>query len=170
MELLDVHDSNGNTTGRTIIRGDKTAILNDNEHIAIAVIFIENNNGEFLIQKRSELKGGGWAFTGGHVDSGETPLDAIKREVNEEIGINIDNDLIEEYGFMLYDVPLRYIYYLKKDINLSDIKLQKEEVEYVKNMDISQIKELIETNQMLESHAIMFNELMKRKKLKNKRR
>lgn len=168
MELLDVYDSNGNTTGRTIIRGDKTAILNENEHIALSVIFIENNNGEFLIQKRSEWKGGKWAFTGGHVDSGETPLDAIKREVNEEIGINIDNDLIEEYGFMLYDVPLRYIYYLKKDINLNDIRLQKEEVEYVKNMDISQINELIQTNQMLESHSIMFNELIKRKKVKKR--
>ena len=51
MEILDIYDNNGNTTGRTIIRGDKNAILNDNEHVAIAVIFIENSNGEFLIQR-----------------------------------------------------------------------------------------------------------------------
>lgn len=168
MEILDVYDNNGNTTGRIIIRGDKNAILNDNEHVAIAVIFIENSNGEFLIQKRSELKGGKYAFTGGHVDSGETPLDAIKREVKEEIGVNISNDLIEEYGFMIYDIPLRYIYYLKKDIDISDIKLQEDEVEYVKNMDLEQINELIETNQMLESHKIMFNEFTKRKNIKKR--
>ncbi len=168
MEILDIYDNNGNTTGRTIIRGDKNAILNDNEHVAIAVIFIENSNGEFLIQKRSELKGGKYAFTGGHVDSGETPLNAIKREVKEEIGVNISNDLIEEYGFMLYDVPLRYIYYLKKDIDINSIKVQKEEVEYVKNMDLEQINELIETNQMLESHKIMFNEFIKRKNIKKR--
>lgn len=56
MELLDVYDNYGNITGRTIIRGDKTALLNENEHIAVSVIFIENENGEFLIQKTSQEK------------------------------------------------------------------------------------------------------------------
>ena len=163
MELLDVYDNNGNVTGRTIIRGDKTAVLNENEHIAVAVIFIENDNGEFLIQKTSEEKGGEYSSTGGHVDSGETPLTTIKREVKEELGYNIDNEKIEEYGFMLYDMPIRYLYYLKKNIPLSELTIQKEEVAFVEYMSVSKIKELIESNQMLKSHGIMFNELMKRK-------
>ena len=54
MELLDIYDNDGNVTGRTIVRGDKTAKLNENEHIAVAVIFIENDKGEFLIQKTSK--------------------------------------------------------------------------------------------------------------------
>ena len=33
MELLDIYDNNGKRTGRTIERGDKTVILNENEHI-----------------------------------------------------------------------------------------------------------------------------------------
>lgn len=163
MELLDVYDNNGNVTGRTIIRGDKTAVLNENEHIAVAVIFIENDNGEFLIQKTSEEKGGEYSSTGGHIDSGETPLTTIKREVKEELGYNIDNEKIEEYGFMLYDMPIRYLYYLKKNIPLSELTIQKEEVAFVEYMSVSKIKELIESNQMLKSHGIMFNELMKRK-------
>ena len=161
MELLDVYDNNGNVTGRTIIRGDKTAVLNENEHIAVAVIFIENDNGEFLIQKTSEEKGGEYSSTGGHVDSGETPLTTIKREVKEELGYNIDNEKIEEYGFMLYDMPIRYLYYLKKNIPLSELTIQKEEVAFVEYMSVSKIKELIESNQMLKSHGIMFNELMR---------
>ena len=165
MELLDVYDSHGNVTGRTIIRGDKTAILNENEHIAVAVIFIENEKGEFLIQKTSQEKGGEYSTTGGHVDSGETPLLAIKREVKEELGYNIDNEQIKDYGFILYDMPLRYLYYLKKNISLEDLTIQKEEVEYVCYMDISKINELIETNQMLKSHGILFNELIKKRKL-----
>ena len=164
MELLDVYDNNGNVTGRTIIRGDKTAVLNENEHIAVAVIFIENDNGEFLIQKTSEEKGGEYSSTGGHVDSGETPLTTIKREVKEELGYNIDNEKIEEYGFMLYDMPIRYLYYLKKDIPLSELTIQKEEVAFVEYMSVSKIKELIESNQMLKSHGIMFNELMNTQK------
>lgn len=51
MEILDVYDNNGNLTGRKTVRGDKSEVLSENEHIALAVIFIENEDGEFLIQK-----------------------------------------------------------------------------------------------------------------------
>ena len=98
MELLNIYDDNGNKTGRIIERGDKSVKLSKNEHIAISVIFIENDNGEFLIQKTSKEKGNIYSSTGGHVDSCETPITAIKREVKEELGIDISNDLIEEYG------------------------------------------------------------------------
>lgn len=165
MELLDVYDNNGNLTGRKVIRGDKTAVLEENEHIAVAVIFIENDKGEFLIQKTSKEKGGEFSSTGGHVDSGETPLMAIKREVKEELGVNVDNEQIEEYGFLLYDKPIRYLYYLKKNIPLDNLLIQKDEVEYVEYMSVSKINELIESNQMLKSHGIMFNELMAKRKI-----
>ena len=102
----------------------QNVVLNENEHIAVAVIFIENDKGEFLIQKTSKEKVGEFSSTDGHVDSGETPLAAIKREVNEELGINIDKDKIEEYGFLLYDKPLRYLYYLRKNIDLKDVHIQ----------------------------------------------
>ena len=168
MELLDIYDNNGIKTGKTIERGDKTVKLNENEHIAVAVIFIENDNKEFLIQKTSKEKGGEFSSTGGHVDSGETPLESIKREVKEELGINVDNDNIEEYGFISYDMPLRYIFYLKKNMDINDIKVQKEEVDYVKYMTKEEIQRLIETGEMLKSHGIMFNELESKIKVKSK--
>ncbi len=163
MELLDIYDDNGNLTGRKIARGDKTAKLSKNEHIAVGVIFIENDKGEFLIQKTSIEKGGEFSSTGGHIDSGETPLESIKREVEEELGINVNNDNIIDYGFILYDMPLRYLFYLKKDINIETLRIQKEEVDYVKYMSVSDINDLIESGQMLKSHAILFKELMKRR-------
>lgn len=164
MELLDIYDDKGNKTGRTIIRGDKTAKLNKHEHIALSVIFIQNKKGEFLIQKTSKQKGGLYSSTGGHVSSGYSPLETIIKEVKEELGIIINPSKIEEYGYLSYDMPLRYLYYLKDDIQLSDITLQKEEVDYVKYMSISDIYNLIDTNQMLESHGIMFKELIEKLK------
>ena len=162
MELLDIYDSNGNRTGKTIERGKSLDTLKEDEHIAVGVIFIENDKGEFLIQKTSKEKGGEYSSTGGHIDSGETPLESIRREVLEELGINIKQDEIKEYGFIIYDKPIRYIFYLKKNINIEDIKVQQEEVDYVKYMNITEIRNLIKTNQMLKSHGIMFEELLKR--------
>lgn len=162
MELLDIFDDFGNRTGKTIVRGDRSVKLNKNEHIAVANIFIENDKGEFLIQKTSKEKGGLFSTTGGHVDSGETPLETIKREVKEELGINIDNEKIEDLGFMLYDMPLRYLFYLKKNINIDELNVQIEEVEYAKYMSVQDINKLIDNNEMLESHGIMFKKLLDR--------
>ena len=161
MELLDVYDDLGNVTGRTVVRGDKSVKLNEHEHIAVAIIFIENDKGEFLIQKTSKEKGGYYSSTGGHIDSGETPLNTIKREVLEELGVNIDKDNIVEYGAILHDKTIIFLYYIKKNIDISKVKLQREEVDYVKYMSKNEISELIKNNEMLKSHGNMFKEIIK---------
>lgn len=161
MELLDIYNDEGQVTGRKIIRGDKSVILNNNEYIAVAVIYIENSNGMYLMQKTSKEKGGEFASTGGHIGSGETPLKTIKREVFEELGIDISNDDIKELGYIIYNKAIRYMFYLKKDINIEDIKVQKEEVEYAKYMTTKEIKNLIEKNMITKSHGVIFNEILK---------
>lgn len=49
------------------------------------------NNGKVLIAQRAENQdlAGKWEFPGGKVESGETPEECLKREINEELGINI---------------------------------------------------------------------------------
>ena len=164
MEYLDIYDDQGIKTGRKIIRGDKSVQLSKNEHIAISVIFIENEKNEFLIQKTSKEKGGEYSSTGGHVDSGETPLEAILREVKEELGITLTKEEIKEYGYLLFDMPLRYLFYCKKNISIKEITIQEEEVESIEYMTVSQIEKLIKENKMLKSHAILFQELLKKQK------
>ncbi len=161
MESLDVYDDNGHVTGKTVIRGDKSVTLNDNEHIAVAVIYIRNSKGQYLIQKTSPEKGGKYSSTGGHVNSGETPLETIKREVFEEIGVNIDNDEIKECGYLLYDKPIRYMFYLNKDVDIDSINIQKSEVDFVRYMTEDEIQELIKNDEMTKSHGIIFNEILK---------
>lgn len=146
MELLDVYDENGNVTGRVVQRGDKSVTFEDNEHIAVSIIFIENNKNEFLIQKTSHIKGGEYSTTGGHVNSGETPLEAIKREVSEEIGIDIETKDIVSLGFYKIGMPLRYLFYIKKDIDINSLTYEKDEVEYVKYLTKDKILDLINNN------------------------
>lgn len=163
MELLDIYDDFGNRTGRIIKRGDKTVKLESNEHIAVGVIYLENSKGEFLIQKTSNEKGSEYSSTGGHICSGEIPLDSIKREVEEELGINIYNEDVKELGYILYDMPIRFIFYLKKDIDINDIKVQEEEVEFVKYMTINEVQELIKNKEITKSHGIIFNKILEYK-------
>ena len=120
MELLNVYDNDGNLTDRVVPRGDKSVILSDNEHIGVVVVFIENSKGEFLIQKTSLEKGSEYSSTGGHVDAGETHLTSILREIKEELGIEVNSEELEYLGFLLYDKPIRFMYYLKKDIDIKD--------------------------------------------------
>ena len=109
MELLDVYDDRGNKTGKIIERGNSYEYLNDNEHIAVAIIYIENDKGEFLMQKTSKEKGGHYSSTGGHIIHGEDALDTIIREVKEELGIDISNDNIINLGHICVDFPVRFI-------------------------------------------------------------
>lgn len=58
-------------------------------HVVVAVII--NHQNEVLITKRSaqQHQGNKWEFPGGKVDEGEISHQALSREINEEIGIEI---------------------------------------------------------------------------------
>ena len=160
MELLNVYDNEGNVTERVVPRGDKSVVLSDNEHIGVVVVFIENSKGEFLMQKTSVEKGSEYSSTGGHVDAGETHLTSILREIKEELGIEVDSNELEYLGFMLYDKPIRFMYYLKKDIDIKDIVVQEEEVEFVKWLSVEEIKDLINKGEFRKGNIVAFEKIL----------
>ena len=49
--------------------------------------------GKVLIQQRPEGKrhSGFWEFPGGTVEASETPLEALRRELQEELGVSVSN-------------------------------------------------------------------------------
>lgn len=59
--------------------------------IQVAVGLIFNSIGEVLIAKRQSHQhlGGCWEFPGGKIESGESVSSALKRELQEEIGIDV---------------------------------------------------------------------------------
>lgn len=60
-------------------------------HKQIGVAVIWNEQGQVLIDRRRAdgLLGGLWEFPGGKIEPGETIEECIKREIQEEIGVNI---------------------------------------------------------------------------------
>ena len=86
MELRDLYNSKRILTGEVI---KKEEDVPPGRYQITVVVFIENGNGEFLLQKRALRKDGRWATTGGHPVSGESSLEGIVTEIKEELGYNI---------------------------------------------------------------------------------
>ena len=142
MEFLNLYDKTGNLLKEKGIRGQKTDKL-----FGIVIIFIENVAGEFLIQKTSPSRNSEFATTGGHVSYGETFEQAIHKEVKEELGIDISKDVVIEANTYIRQHCVQKVYYLKKDIDIKDIIIQEDEVEYVKWLSKEEINELIKNKE-----------------------
>lgn len=63
-------------------------------HLDIAVGIIVRADGQVFLQKRPEFKmlGGLWEFPGGKVEPGETFEEAVRREIREELGVEVAVD------------------------------------------------------------------------------
>lgn len=156
MEYWDIYDKDGNFTGRK--KGKYEKWSKDEYHLATEV-WVINSKKQILIQKRSdkcEILPGMWALTTGRVVSGETTRQGCIRELREELGINASEDeckLVKSYlknrlG-MIWD-----IYFIRKDIELNNITLQKDEVSRAKFVDTDEFRQMLKEGIMCEYSEI----------------
>ena len=157
IEYRDLYDENKQVTGKTFIKGEQVP---KGYYYLIVTIVIKNND-KYLIQKRVEKKGGRWALTGGHPKAGESSLEGIRAEVKEELGIDITNDNPILFKTITYNDQFFDLYYLEKDININDIKIQKEEVADVCYATKDEIIKMHNENKFHEGHYKMFEEYLK---------
>lgn len=160
-EELDIYDIDGNPTGKTFKRGVPVTTFNEGEYVGLAVIFIENSKGEFLIQKASKEKNNKTSSTGGHMDRGELPIDTIIRETKEEIGLDVDIDELVFLGKVTFNNRLVFVYYLKKDVNINDLVLQKDEVDKVIYMSKEELENRIDNEKFSYTHGYVYNKLLR---------
>jgi len=105
-----------------------------------AHIWIYNNNAEILLQLRAGSKSifpGKWdVSSAGHIGAGEIPIDSAVRELKEEIGLSAAKEDLQFYRVNkqstrfknFLDNEFNYVYFLKFDGDIANLKLQKEEV------------------------------------------
>ena len=152
MEYWDIYDKDGNFTGRK--KGKYEKWDKDEYHLATEV-WVINSKKQILIQQRSEkcqLLPGICALTTGRVVSGETTRQGCIRELKEELGIeakeeecNLVKSLLKNRLGMIWD-----IYFLRKDVELEDVTLQKEEVSRVKLVNTDEFRDMLKEGIMCE--------------------
>lgn len=153
-EKLDVYNIDKKRTGKVIER-KQGVTLNNGEYIISVQCWIVNSEGKILLTQRSLNKnnGGKWKPTGGLVISGETSKQGIKRELKEEIGLDIEDDkirlikeIVEENENLNF---FRDIYLIKEDINLDEISFNDEVID-AKYVTIEEFSKMIENNESFE--------------------
>lgn len=156
MEYLDLYDKDRKLTGEVILRTEDKANVPDNRYINIVLVFIKNNDDKFLLQLTSKEKGSVIATTGGHVKSGYTSFEGIISEIEEELGLKVNEKDIEYIGTYKRKFAFIDVYYFNKDIMISDINLQNEEVESVKWYTIDEINNIISQNKLRKGNIFAF--------------
>ncbi len=147
MELWDILDEAGNLTGRTIERGQP---MKEGEYHLVVNIWIKNSKDEYLIQKRSkklERWPDIWATTGGAAIKGESSLSAALREVKEELGISFEPDMLKSVIRVKRKNALSDLWLVCQDVDLKDVRMQKEEVSEVKYAGMDEIFTMIASNE-----------------------
>ena len=149
----DQYDFNGIIKARKIVRA---IVLDEQNRIALTKI---NNNDKFGLRDYYELPGGG-------VQKGETLIEALRREMEEEIGCHIEN--IKEIGKVIdyYNLIQREnhnYFYLVKVKDRVPSRLEPEEIERIEAIVWVRIDEAIRLYEKMQN--ILVGKLVKQREL-----
>lgn len=118
MKKIIVNSSNDNNNFDSVIKKSRAIVINEKGNI-----YVCNMNGSYILP-------------GGTVENNESPIITLRREINEELGIDIDNPSeIAEFYYYHNDFPkykkegyekrLNIVFYYLVHINSNDIKESK---------------------------------------------
>lgn len=92
----------------------------NNPFIHVVALVLENAQGEILVSKRAQDKhqGGLWEFPGGKIEAGETRLQALTREIKEELNYQVISAkplkcIIHKYA----DITIKFDVWYSQDNN-----------------------------------------------------
>ncbi|WP_431107293.1 NUDIX hydrolase [Winogradskyella poriferorum] len=159
-EYIDIVTANGEPTGKTALKSE--AHKNGWYHNTIH-LWLYTKNGEILLQQRSHKKAIHpllWDVSAaGHIDAGESFIEAALRETKEELGLTLHADKLTKIGTKLYessyangtiqDNEFHQVYIAELKVDLTDLKPQEEEVEALKLVTFNEFETLLsqsETN------------------------
>jgi len=150
MELVDLYDENRVPLNKTAERYGKKG---RGEYRMVVHVCLFGTDGRLLIQRRTEQKHiwpGRWDVSvGGGVDAGETSRQGAEREFLEELGYPLDLASIRPTVTVNFAGGFDDYYIVKRDVDLTQLHLQKEEVAEVRWVTREEVLELLERDEFI---------------------
>ncbi|SFL20473.1 mutator mutT protein [Lachnospiraceae bacterium KH1T2] len=163
-EFIDIYDEERRLTGKKYERKTK---LGKGEYMLYVLAILEReSDGKILITQRSLDKkwaAGAWEIPGGGVLAGESSAEAVKREVKEETGLDVNSDGDCENMVYSYrnddpeggDNYFMDIYHFMSEFDESEISIEKSEAINYKFASIDEVIELGEKSEFLHFGRLM---------------
>ena len=158
MEYNDIYDRERNRTGRLHRRG---TAWESGEFGLVVCVWVYDGEGNLLLTKRAKEKSfpGTWENSGGAVKAGETSLQAIVRELEEETGIRAEAGEFELLTTTRDKNTFYDHYCVKRDVPLERIVLLPGETDDAQWATFEQVHELIRQKKICDIIAQQFLQL-----------
>ena len=157
VEFVDIYNEQKQKTGRII---DKYGPFDAGEYYLTAHIWIKYKN-RWLIQKRShncKNNPDKWSVTGGAVKSGETSLQAARRELFEELQIAVQPEQFKFSGCYKQKYAFVDVYLVELTDSSVNINFNKTEVADIKWCSKNEIDTKYQSNEFV--HSVYFGFLL----------
>lgn len=152
-EIIDIVNAQGRLLG---LRKRKNRAHRDGDWHRTAHVWVYNDRGEILFQQRSPTKdifAGRWDITGGHLTAGEEYDEAVLRELEEELGVQVTIHDLEPFGIQqvvevderngIVNREFQKIYLLRSNRPASSFRLQTDEVTAVRFFRLDELRALL---------------------------
>ena len=158
-EYIEILNEDDSFSGKSILKSEahKNGVYHASTHIWLC-----NNNNQVLIQKRAANKDSFpdlWDISvAGHISFGETPLTSALREIKEEIGLELQAEILQAAGTYkkeivhskhFIDKELHYIFICKTSFDLEDLSAQTSEVSALKLIPLDAFLKITESTEFV---------------------
>ncbi|MGN2637143.1 NUDIX hydrolase [Nocardia takedensis] len=93
--------------------GTEIILLNSDNQV---LLYLRDDNPDLLYPNM-------WALPGGIIEEGETPLESIVREIDEEMGIRLDPRHVHHLQTRVLDFGIEHTFITTADFDIEDITL-----------------------------------------------
>jgi len=169
-DMIDILDPHGDPTGEVLSRKEVHRL--GKLHRAVH-LYLFNKVNDLLLQRRPEsadhYPGMLSISVTGHVDAGESSLEAVRRELREELGLNAKD---KDFKFLFssrrdaalsptyVDRQINDIYACWIDFDIKNITFDRTEVSEIKCVSISNFEKMVEASS--ENIAPVYSDDLKR--------